>query len=62
LAGRARYNQAGTVQEDVGPYKLAGRLQFFTQLLHEKKTLSSEEGTSEDREELAIVDFARPKQ
>jgi hypothetical protein len=52
------YNQAGTVL----PYKLASRLQFSTQLLNEEKTTSSEENTSEDREEPAIVDFARPKQ
>jgi hypothetical protein len=60
MAGR--YNQAGTVREEVCPYKLAGRLQSFTQLLHEKKTSSSEENTSEGREESATVDFARPKQ
>jgi hypothetical protein len=58
----SRYNQAGTVREEVRPYKLAGRLQSFTQLLHEEKTSSSEESTSEDREETSTVDFARPKQ
>jgi hypothetical protein len=50
------------VWEEVRPYKLASRLQFSTQLLHEEKTTSSEENTSEDREEPATVDFARPKQ
>jgi hypothetical protein len=60
MAGR--YNQAGTVREEVRPYKLACRLQSFTQLLHEEKTSSSEESTSEDREEPATMDFARSKQ
>jgi hypothetical protein len=39
------------VQEEVLPYKLAGRLQLFIQLLHEEKTSSSEENTSKGREE-----------
>jgi hypothetical protein len=56
------YNQAGTVRDQVLSYKLASRLQFSTQLLHEEKSTSSEENTSEDREEPATVDFARPKQ
>jgi hypothetical protein len=56
------YNQAGTVREEVHPYKLARRLQSFTQLLHEEETSSSEESTSEGREESATVDFDRPKQ
>jgi hypothetical protein len=55
-------NQARTVWEKVGPYKLASRLQLFTQLLHEEETSSSEENTSKGREESAAVDFARPKQ
>jgi hypothetical protein len=58
----SRHNQAGTVQEEVCPYKLAVRLQSFTQLLHEEKASPSDESTSEDREEPATVDFARPKQ
>jgi hypothetical protein len=57
-----RYNQAGIVREEVRPYKLAGRLQPDTQLLHEKETSSSEENTSKGREKSATVDFARPKQ
>jgi hypothetical protein len=60
MAGR--YNQAGTVWEEVCPYKLAGRLQSFTQLLYKNKTSPSQESTIEDREEPATVDFARPKQ
>jgi hypothetical protein len=58
----SRYNQARTIREEVCPYELASRLQFSTQLLHEEKTTSSEENTSEDRVEPATVDFARPKQ
>jgi hypothetical protein len=42
-----RYNQDRTVREEVRPYKL---------------TSSSEESTSEGREESATGDFARPKQ
>jgi hypothetical protein len=56
MAGR--YNQAGTVLEEVRPYKLAGRLQLFTQLLNEEETSSSEENTSKGREESTTVDFA----
>jgi hypothetical protein len=59
MAGR--YNQAGTVLEEVPPYKLAGRLQSFTQLLQEEETSSSEESISEGREESATLDFARQK-
>jgi hypothetical protein len=44
------YNQAGTVREEVRPYKLASRLQFSTQQVHEEKTTSSKENTSKDRE------------
>ncbi len=56
-----RYNQAGTVREEVCPFMLAGRLQPFTQPLHEKGT-SPSENTSKNREEPATVGFARPKQ
>jgi hypothetical protein len=56
------YKQAGTVREEICPYKLAGRLQLYIQLLHEEETSSLEENTSKGREESATVDFARPKQ
>jgi hypothetical protein len=59
MAGR--YNNAGTVREEVRPYKLAGRHWPVTQLHKEEKT-SSEKNTSEVREEPATVDLARPKQ
>jgi hypothetical protein len=50
----SRYDQIGTAQEQVRPNKLASRLQFSTQLLHEEKAPPSEENTREDREELAM--------
>jgi hypothetical protein len=59
MAGR--YNQAGTVREEVRPYKLAGRLQpslsYYT-----RRRQHLQEITNKVREEPATVDFVGPKQ
>ncbi len=47
--------RASTVREEVRPYKLAGRLQLITQLLHKEETSSSEESTSESRESQLLL-------